>query len=188
MQNLVWELVVSFGMVSATVTVHLLGLMGILRATAYHIEHWRSPWLAMDRLLVPLAMASGLFLLHGLEVWGYALLFWLGGATPTLEESLFVSAGAYSTAGWMNAHVADGWRVIAVLESLNGMLLLGWSTAFLFQTLHRVLTTDEKHPLPEGGLVQDDAAGDGERDSPRPRRSGKGAPDGTNSSETELMQ
>ncbi|RAK51041.1 hypothetical protein [Phenylobacterium deserti] len=187
MPGLWGELLISFGMVALTVTTHLVGLMGILRATAYHIEHWRTPWLPLDRLLVPLAVATALFLLHGLEVWAYALLFLAGEATDGLEQALFVSAGAYSTAGWMNAEVSDGWRIVAVLESLNGMLLLGWSTAFLFQTLHRVLTTEDQHPIPEGAIAQEETGVAG-KDSPRPKRSGKGAPDGTNSSETELMQ
>ena len=53
------------------------------------------------------------------------------------------------------------------LESLNGMLLIGWSTAFLFQNLHRILTNEDDHPLPAGAIA---------KASPRPNRSGKGAP------------
>jgi hypothetical protein len=86
--------------------------------------------------------------------------------------------------------LAKAWRLLAAFESLNGILLLGWSTAYLFQTLHRVLQTEETHPLPEGALAEEPA---GETEllidepqaegaavvgitSPRPSRSGRGAP------------
>ena len=71
----------------------------------------------------------------------------------------------------------DGWRLLAAFEAVNGMLLMGWSTAFLFQTLHRILQTEESHPLPVGAIATDaDEAVEDGIDSPRSSRSGSGAP------------
>jgi hypothetical protein len=193
MNDLAGELLVSLGMVSSMVLLHIVGLTALLRLTRLHLDHFRTPWLTLDRLLVPLSMVTGLFALHGLEVWAYAVLYERTGAVSGWEQALFVSAGAYSTAGWVGVHVTDGWRVTAALESLNGMLLMGWSTAFLFQTLHRILQTEANHPLPEGAIATgsdhpDEADEVSGSVSPRPSRSGKGAPSGTNSRDTELMQ
>ena len=182
MPNLTSELLAVLGMVAATVVVHMLGLTGLVRLTRLHIEHFRTPWLSVDRLLVPLAMVMGLFLLHAAEVFGYATLFRVGDAEPNWEEAIYLSAGAYSTAGWSGLHVPDGWRVLAAFEAVNGMLLVGWSTAFLFQTLHRILQTEESHPLPEGAIAEEpavdevqDAVGRRHRFA-APSRSGNGAP------------
>lgn len=190
MNDLERALLAAFVMVVATVIMHLVGLMGLIRLTQLHIKHFRTPWLALDRLLVPLGIATGLFALHGAEVWLYAAAYQVLHATRGWEKALYLSAGAYSTAGWPGVQTPEGWRLLPALESLNGMLLLGWSTAFLFQTLHRILQTDEGHPLPEGAIAEEaEEEPDGEgKDSPRPRRSGRGAPPGTNSSDTELMQ
>jgi voltage-gated potassium channel len=190
MNDLERALLAAFVMVVATVIMHLVGLMGLIRLTQLHIKHFRTPWLALDRLLVPLGIATGLFALHGAEVWLYAAAYQVLHATHGWEKALYLSAGAYSTAGWPGVQTPERWRLLPALESLNGMLLLGWSTAFLFQTLHRILQTDEGHPLPEGAIaeeVEEELDGDG-KDSPRPSRSGRGAPPGTNSSDTELMQ
>lgn len=149
------ELLTFAAMALLTVLIHLGGLMGLMHLTRFHIEHLRSPWLTLDRLLVPLGMALGLFVLHGVEVSAYAVLFQFVHATHGWEAAIYLSAGAYSTAGWSGLTVPDGWRVVAALESLNGMLLIGWSTAFLFQTLHRILQTEENHPLPEGAIAPD---------------------------------
>jgi hypothetical protein len=160
MHGLPEELLASFGMVALMIVGHMVGRLTLIRATRLHIEHFRTPWLVLDRLLVPLTMGVGLFALHGLEVWTYAALYRGVGASGTWEEALYLSAGAYSTAGWQGANVPDGWRVTASLEAVTGMLLMGWSTAFLFQTLHRILATEENHPLPEGAI-----AGEAEPDS-----------------------
>jgi voltage-gated potassium channel len=184
MPELARELLVLLGMVAVTVVIHMLGLIGLTTATRIHIEHFRTRWLALDRLLVPLTMVMGLFLLHALEVLAYAGTFQAVRATFSWEEALYLSAGAYSTAGWAGVIVPPAWRLLAGFESLNGMLLLGWSTAFLFQSLHRILQTEETHPLPEGAIAEETAekmeekpqAAATARPSPRRNRSGNGAP------------
>jgi hypothetical protein len=153
MPTLLEELLVSCGMAALLILAHMVGLLTLVRVVRAHIEHFRSPWLTLDRLLVPLTMGGGLFLIHGLEVWSYAAVYRAVGAARSWEEALYISAGAYSTAGWMDAHVPGAWRLMASLESLSGLLLVGWSTAFLFQTLHRILATEEGHPLPEGAIA-----------------------------------
>src|SRR6476660_9872119 len=132
-------------MVIFTVIMHLVGLMGLLRLSGYHIRNLLTRWLWLDRLLVPLTMVFGLFALHGLEVWAYTLLLcWLGTA-PTLEQALFLSISAYSSVGFASLDLHSPWRIVAGIEALNGMLLIGWSTAFLFQNLERIMTSDRAH-------------------------------------------
>jgi len=186
MPHLARELVVLLAMVAMTVVAHMLGLLGLTHATRLHLEHFRTRWLALDRLLVPLTMVMGLFALHAFEVGLYAAAFQAARATFSWEEALYLSAGAYSTAGWAGVTIPPEWRLLAAFESLNGMLLLGWSTAFLFQSLHRILQTEETHPLPEGAIAEEVVeavvetkavqAAATARPSPRRRRSGKGAP------------
>lgn len=184
MPELLLEIPIVLGMVAVTVLVHMLGLMGLTQLTKFHIDHFRTPWLTVDRLLVPLAMVTGLFVLHGIEVAAYAMTYLAVGMTEHLEAAVYVSVSAYSTAGWTGVTISHDWRVLAAFESLNGMLLLGWSTAYLFQTLHRILQTEQNHPLQEGAISEEpaelqeavtDSAGFA-TPSPRRNRSGRGAP------------
>ncbi|WP_293353327.1 two pore domain potassium channel family protein [Phenylobacterium sp.] len=178
--SLLHELIVATGLVAATVVIHLVGLDLLMRLTGLHLRRFLSAWLNLNRLLVPLGIVLGLFVLHGVEIWLYAVAYRLLGAMPTIEQALYFSTSAYSTLGEAGAVLPVAWRVVGVLEAVNGMLLLGWSTAFLFQVLDRLLRpSDEDHPLPRGAIA---------RLSPRPSGSRKGAPSGTNSSDTELMQ
>jgi hypothetical protein len=119
--------------------------------------------------------------LHGIEIWLYALVYWLAGALPDLEEALHFAISAYSTLGEPSGTTIPAhWRIVGVLEAINGMLLIGWSTAFLFQVLsHLMWEGDGSQALPRGAIA---------RSSPRPSGSRSGEPLGTNSSDTELMQ
>jgi len=181
MNTLAVELLVSAFLVSLTVVVHLVGLEALLLGTRLHLRFLKTAWLRLDRLLVPMGIALGLFVLHGLEIWIYAVAFRLVGALPDIEAALFFSSSAYSTLGAAGAALPQPWRIVGVLESVNGMLLIGWSTAFLFATLHWIMEPDSAHPLPEGAIAPTyPAAADSESLSPRPSGSGKASPLGTN--------
>lgn len=177
--NLIRELLVSTGLVSATVVIHLIGIDTLQVITRWHLERFTT-WIHLDRTIVPLGLVLGLFVVHGVEIWLYALVYWRMGLLPTLEQALYFSTSAYSTLGETGAILPQAWRVVGVLEAINGMLLIGWTTAFLFQILEHLMREDAgAHPLPKGAIA---------RSSPRARGSRKGAPSATNSSDTELMQ
>lgn len=174
------ELLVSTGLVAATVVIHLVGLDVLLSVTGLHLRWLKTSWLHLDRLIVPLGIVLGLFALHGVEIWLYAFAYRVLGALPDIEQALYFSTGSYSTLGEAGPILPPQWRVVGALEAVNGMLLIGWSTAFLFQVVnHLMAASDEDHPLPRGAIA---------RLSPRAKGSRSGAPSATNSSDTELMQ
>ena len=146
------ELAISAGLAAGCILVHLLGLTFLVRFIRWFVDHMRSPWVTLDRVLMPLVIASALFLLHSAEVYVYAL-FYTWRLSMDFSQALYVSAGAYSTASLTYFDHHTGGRLIAAQESIVGLLLLGWSTAFLFATLNRMLTTEETHPIPEGVMA-----------------------------------
>lgn len=143
----------STALVAATVVIHLVGLDVLMRLTGLHLRRFLSASVHLDRVLVPLGIVLGLFALHGVEIWLYALTYWTLDILPTLEQSLYVSTSAYSTVGEAGAVLPFEWRIVSVLESVNGMLLIGWSTAFLFQVLNHLLEpVDGDEYLPKGAI------------------------------------
>ena len=93
-----------------------------------------SPRGAGFTLLVVLTM----FALHGFEIWIFALSYWLLGAVQGLEGALYFSTISYSTVGYSDAHILTQWRLVGAFESILGVFLLGWSTAFFFRMLGRI--------------------------------------------------
>jgi voltage-gated potassium channel len=153
MSHLLIELAICAAMTVALSTLHMLGLMWLVQLIRFHIEHWTSGRPVLDRVAVPLTMVSGLFLLHGAEIWLYALVHMrLSGLT--FEAALYGSTAAYTTVDIQALDDVRAWRLVAAHEALVGMLLIGWSTAFLFSTLNRIMHTEESYPLPEGAIAE----------------------------------
>lgn len=123
------------------VMVHGLGLFSLNRAlrTEAAVERIKriaplSPRGALFTLGIVLAMLA----LHGIEIWFYALFYLLSGAVPSLEEALYFSTISYSTVGYNDTHILRSWRLVGAFESILGVFLLGWSTAFFFRMLGRI--------------------------------------------------
>lgn len=124
-------------MVAATVVVHLVGLAGIARAVRWMERRFRDRRGRIRRLHVLLPVAFALVALHTVEIWMYALLFHVVGAANNFEHALFFSLTTYSTVGYDHAVLPGHWRVLGGIEGVNGVLMLGWSTAFLVAAFER---------------------------------------------------
>lgn len=80
----------------------------------------------------------GLFALHGVAIWLYALLYLLLGAIPELREAVYFSTITYATIGYDDHALAPEWALVAAIEGINGIILLGWSTAFFVNAMTRM--------------------------------------------------
>lgn len=135
---LVTSLIISTVMVFVTVIIHLAGLsvlMAVMRVRADHIR----PHESFLRQAVFLAgVVIGLFALHTIEIWVYAVVYALLGEFSTFEEALYFSTSAFTTVGFGDLIQAQTWRMVGAIESANGFLLIGWSTAFLISVITRL--------------------------------------------------
>ena len=80
----------------------------------------------------------GIFVLHFLQILLYALFFWWNGALHDFGQALFFSTITFGTVGYDDAGLANSWRMVAAVEGINGVVLLGWSTAFFVNMISRV--------------------------------------------------
>ncbi|MGC1270666.1 MAG: potassium channel family protein, partial [Croceibacterium sp.] len=85
-----------------------------------------------------LGMVVAIISLHGAEIWLFTGFYLLSGAIPTVEEALYFSTISYSTVGYSDIHITQEWRLLGAFESILGVILLGWSTAFFLRTLSRI--------------------------------------------------
>ena len=126
------ELLLATMMVLTTVSIHAIGLFALARLlrveeseeAAEHIHP-----LSGRGIVATLTVALGLFVLHGLEIWLYAFLYLAIGAVDGLRESVYFSTITYG---------AIGWRLVSAIEGINGIILIGWSTAFFVTLIARM--------------------------------------------------
>lgn len=129
-------------MVVLTISIHLGGLViliALMRWREGHSNHVTSAWWQMALIL---GVVVCLFLLHAVQICVYAALYQVGGVIETFEEALYFSTSTFTTVGYGDIVLGPGWRVLAGIESANGFLLLGWSTAFLLQVVSRLRSVE----------------------------------------------
>ena len=75
----------------------------------------------------------GFVVAHFIEIMIWALAYWLTGALENMEEAVYFSAVTFATIGYGDVTLTGHWRIASALEGVNGILLFGWTTAFLFK-------------------------------------------------------
>jgi hypothetical protein len=87
-------------------------------------------------------------LLHALEAGIWALAYHELGALPNSRDAILYSLSALTTYGHAELYLARHWQLMGALESLNGLLLFGLTTAFLYAHVQRVWPLG-RHEAPE---------------------------------------
>lgn len=125
-------------MVSLTVLIHFIGLSILLALISRYRPSTDRARNITGNAIAILGAAFGLFALHGLEIWSYALLYWATAAFDTFEAALYFSTSTYATIGYGDLVLPADSRLIGAIEGANGIILLGWSTAFFFAVIDRM--------------------------------------------------
>lgn len=60
------------------------------------------------------------------------------GAFSLHEEALYFSIVTFSTLGYGDVILNEEWRLLASVQALNGVIILGWTTALLLATVQRI--------------------------------------------------
>ncbi len=135
------ELLVATGMVLTTVLLHAIGLLLLGRLTQF--EALEEDKLAIKALSVPgvlmmMVVVLALFALHGAEIWLYAALYMRLGAIDDVRTAVYFSTQTYAAIGFGDDAMQTNWHLVAAIEGINGLLLLGWSTAFFVTMMGRL--------------------------------------------------
>lgn len=128
-------------MVIVTVIFHGGGLAilgGMLRGEVQMERSHHIPGLSPRTMGFTLVLVLALFVLHGVEIWLYAFLYEALGAVENLETAVYFSTISYAGIGYDDRYIEPAWRLVAAIEGINGLLLLGWSTAFFVTIVTRL--------------------------------------------------
>jgi hypothetical protein len=76
-------------------------------------------------------------ILHGVEGAIWASAYRLLGALPEIKSAMLYSLSAMTSYGHEALYLAPHWQMMGALEALNGLILFGLTTAFLFTVMQR---------------------------------------------------
>jgi len=118
-----------------------LGRRGVHSPRAAHNLDWlENQSIALRHvfvILISLIGTVGLLLgvLHGVEAVFWAAAYWWVGALASPEQAILYSVDSISTRGASGLALPQHWRILGALEAVDGMLLFGISTAFIFAVM-----------------------------------------------------
>jgi MFS superfamily sulfate permease-like transporter len=139
------DLAWGFPLIVLTVLIHVLGL-GMVRARALGFSDRRKQS-HHSMIIFVLVMGTTTLLatlLHGIETGIWAVAYRILGALPDNRTAMLYSLNAITSYGHTNIDLAKHWQLMGALEALNGWLLFGLTTAFLFGVLEKVWLTDSR--------------------------------------------
>ncbi len=118
-------------LVAVTVVIHTIGLVAVSGLMQRIIRWFRLHSHISGKTVAMVATVLGIFLLHTIEVWVWAVAFFETGATATFKDALYFSTVTFSTVGYGDIVLDHAWRQFGAIEGINGFILIGWSTAYL---------------------------------------------------------
>lgn len=131
-------------LVLITFSIHIAGLVGLSAALRRRGAHPEDITSVIARIGKILFVVMGLFALHSAQIWVYALAYIAIGEFDSLETALYFSTSTFTTVGFGDLVLSEDWRMLSAVESMNGFLLIGWSTAFLVGLSTQIRTLEDE--------------------------------------------
>lgn len=132
------NLLLACTMVTATVIIHFAGLLGLLRLLDSRGHGFRAQESTLGQGALIVSVVLGLFAIHAVEIWLYAMVYVAIGAVTGFETALYFSTTSFASIGYGDIVLDHRWRLVGAFEGVNGLMLIGWSTAFLLSLMTRL--------------------------------------------------
>jgi len=133
------QLTLATVLVVVTILIHGAGIAALARGMQIEIDAAEAHHhFSLKRAAAILITVLALFTLHGIEIWLYAAVYLAIDAVQNLEAAVYYSTITYASIGFGDSEMARCWRLVGAIEGINGVLLLGWSTAFFVTVVARL--------------------------------------------------
>jgi hypothetical protein len=131
------QISIGAALIIATVIVHAVCLELILKA----LVAVRTDLVVRWRVVTFSLVIFSVFVAHVIEIWIWATFYYVKAPIseiPTLEAALYFSTSSFTTVGFGDLVLSEEWRLLSSFEATNGMILFGWSTAFIFAVVRHI--------------------------------------------------
>ena len=136
-------------LIAITVLIHAIGTTAWVRHLSRKYVTDVS-WSGRRSMLVLVYTALIVLALHTLEIVIWAITYrnlMPVSELASFEEAVYFSIVTFTSLGYGDITLSEGWRLLSGMEALSGIILVGWSTAMIFavvQHIWRGLAQDNK--------------------------------------------
>ena len=135
-------------MILLTVMIHVALYESLYTALQHHthllLRLFRRAW----RMAALAGVVLSIFACHVVCIWLWAALFLMLDipVLSTLADTLYFTTVTYTTLGYGDIILDHHWRLLASFSAANGLILFGWSTAFLYEVISKLHRGDQFRP------------------------------------------
>lgn len=113
-----------------TIAFHICAFVVMQRAVVRHMAH--GPHGSGARVLAITFIALGAIALHVSEALIWTFLYVRLDAVPDVNDAVLYSLSAITAFGHAPVFLERHWQLLGAMEAMNGVILFGLTTAFLF--------------------------------------------------------
>ncbi|MFN3021913.1 potassium channel family protein [Soonwooa sp.] len=134
--------------VACNVFIQALSTLYFLKIFIPQFKRWRKKNELLTTFIMLVFLIMFFTLLHGGQCTLWAAVYYFNphiSSLSSFSESIYFSLITFTTIGYGDVVIDSEWRIIAGLEAINGIMLVGWSTAMVFAFL-QVIYKNGNHP------------------------------------------
>ncbi len=136
-------LIILFGVLIICINVILQSVITVFSLKYLHQFNSKKGEISIKAVLFQTSLSVSLLtLLHGAQCTIWAATFYFNPNIDNLysfKEAIYFSLITFTTVGYGDVVINGDWKILAGLEAINGIMMVGWSTALMFSYFQIIL-------------------------------------------------
>lgn len=132
------QILLGGGVSIVNIVIHAVTMVAIIHSgrklVTYHVA-----WPVARVVTVMVGTVVILMLAHFAEIVVWSVAYAMADVAPEGADRLYFAFVNYTTLGYGDVVPSERWRLIGPITALNGVLLIGWSTAVIFEVLRTAI-------------------------------------------------
>jgi hypothetical protein len=137
------QILLGGGVSIITIVIHAV-TMAILIHVGRKLLRDRHAWPVGRGMAVMVTTVAILMLVHVVEIIVWSIAYNLADVAPAGTDLLYFAFVNYTTLGYGDVVPLERWRLIGPITALNGVVLIGWSTAVIFEVLRVIVRAHDQ--------------------------------------------
>lgn len=143
------KLLIGAAMIAITVVIHAVACDTVFVFIENHAKgfahifksFWKIVTLVVSIFMIGLALM--------IDIWLWTLLFYYlePNVLGDIETALYFTTITFTTVGYGDVVLSPEWRLLSSSTAINGMILFGWSTAFIFEIMTALYKPSNKNRM-----------------------------------------
>ncbi len=128
------QILLGGGVCVVNIAIHVVTMVAIIQGGRKVVAHGQA-WPIARVVNAMVGTVVILMLAHVAEVVVWSLAYAVADVAPEGTDLLYFAFVNYTTLGYGDVVPAERWRLIGPITALNGVLMIGWLTAVIFEVL-----------------------------------------------------